>query len=78
VKTAISLPNELFQQAEVAAKKLRISRSQLYAKALTAFLMQSSSQSITEQLNQVYSHAQSEVDPVLQNAQIDLLRRAEW
>ena len=78
MKTAISLPDELFQQAEAEAQKLRISRSQLYAQALTVFLAQSSSQSTTEQLNQVYSSTRAELDPVLQNAQIELLKQSKW
>ena len=38
MKTAVSLPDELFRQAEAAAKKLRMSRSKLYATALSEFL----------------------------------------
>jgi metal-responsive CopG/Arc/MetJ family transcriptional regulator len=78
MKTAISLSDELFHQAEVVAKRLRISRSQLYAQALTAFLAQNNSQLITEQLNRVYSHTRAEVDPVLQSTQIDLLKQVKW
>jgi metal-responsive CopG/Arc/MetJ family transcriptional regulator len=78
MKTAVSLPDKLFREAEATAKKLRISRSQLYAQALTAFLGENSSQSITEQLNRVYSDTRAEVDWALQKSQIDLLRKAEW
>lgn len=37
-KTAISIPDELFKEADRAAKRLGISRSELYAKALGEFL----------------------------------------
>jgi hypothetical protein len=38
VKTAISVPDPLFRRGEKAAKRLGISRSELYSKALNAFL----------------------------------------
>ena len=38
MKTAVSLPDEIFRQAEARAKKLRISRSKLYATALSEYL----------------------------------------
>ena len=47
MKTAVSVPDELFRQAEAEAKKLRISRSKLYASALSEFLDRKRSKSIT-------------------------------
>jgi predicted transcriptional regulator len=38
MKTAISIPDEVFRRAERAAKRLGISRSELYTKAITDFL----------------------------------------
>jgi len=38
MKTAVSLPDELFRLAETAARRLRVSRSQLYAMAIAEFL----------------------------------------
>jgi len=38
MKTAVSVPDPLFQRAERTAKRLGISRSELYARALNDFL----------------------------------------
>ncbi|HEV8244991.1 MAG TPA: ribbon-helix-helix protein, CopG family [Polyangiaceae bacterium] len=38
MKTAISIPDELFERAEREAKRLRISRSELFARAVREFL----------------------------------------
>jgi predicted transcriptional regulator len=38
MKTAVSLPDELFQQADEMAAQLGLSRSQIYARALEYFL----------------------------------------
>ncbi len=55
MKTAISIPDDLFILAEKTAKKLGIPRSQLFAKALEEFIQNHSKDYITARLNQVYS-----------------------
>ncbi len=35
MKTAVSLPDDLFRMAEAAARRLQVSRSELYARAIT-------------------------------------------
>ncbi|MGI9072338.1 MAG: hypothetical protein ACR2JB_13725 [Bryobacteraceae bacterium] len=78
MKTAVSLPDELFRQAELAAKRRRVSRSQLYAEALADFLARNHAKSVTEQLNAIYSAACAEVDPELRRAQLKLLEQERW
>jgi metal-responsive CopG/Arc/MetJ family transcriptional regulator len=55
MKTAVSLPDDLFQQAEAAARRLRVSRSELYGKAIAEFVKRLDANEITERLNDVYS-----------------------
>ncbi|MFM5891936.1 MAG: ribbon-helix-helix domain-containing protein, partial [Dolichospermum sp.] len=38
MKTAISLPDPVFEEAESLARQLGVSRSELYTKALKAYL----------------------------------------
>lgn len=38
MKVAVSLPDELFERADAAAEQLALNRSQLYARALEAYL----------------------------------------
>jgi metal-responsive CopG/Arc/MetJ family transcriptional regulator len=70
VKTAISLPDELFRKAEAAARRLRVSKSELYAKAIAQFLQQHDDDAITERLNDVYSNHKARVDSGLHRAQM--------
>lgn len=70
VKTAVSLPDDLFRQADAAARKMRISRSRLYATAITEFLERRRTKNITERLDKVYSSESSQVDAALQSAQL--------
>jgi len=78
VKTAISLPEDLFRRAESAARKLKMSRSQLYATALAEYLERRKTSNITERLNRIYSRESSELDPALHSAQMRSLEREDW
>ena len=68
MKTAVSLPDPIFQEAEQLAKRLRVPRSRLYATAIASFVKQHRRKGITEALNEVYAAdaEQSKLDPVLQ------------
>lgn len=77
MKTAVSIPTPLFQQAERRRRKLGVSRSELYARALERLLRQESDPDITQALEDVYAAEDSSVDHRLAAAQ----RRAtaeEW
>jgi metal-responsive CopG/Arc/MetJ family transcriptional regulator len=78
MKTAVSLPDDLFQRAEVAARHLRVSRSKLYAKAIAEFLKQQNGNAITERLNDVYSRHPAKVDAGLHRAQLKSLAKDSW
>lgn len=54
MKTAISIRDEVFEAAEHTAKRLGISRSELYTKAVGEFVARHSSDRVTERLNAVY------------------------
>ena len=55
MKTAISIPDSLFNDAEITAKQLGLARSQLYVKAIKEFIEHHNKDKITEKLNFVYS-----------------------
>ena len=38
MKTAVSVPDEVFQRAERLAKRMKVSRSELYSRALREYL----------------------------------------
>ena len=54
MKTAISIPNPVFQAAERLAKRLGVSRSRLYTKAITAYLERHREEETTAALNEVH------------------------
>ncbi|MBA3946021.1 MAG: ChpI protein [Herpetosiphonaceae bacterium] len=78
MKTAISLPHELFESAEQFAHQRGMSRSELYAVALRQYLQQHHSEAVTDQLNAVYASESSAVDPFFVDAQGRSLPPDSW
>lgn len=78
MKTAISLPDDIFRQAEVTARRLGISRSKLYATAISEYLDRNNPQGITEQLNRIYSEHPAKVDSMLHKAQLRTVAKDSW
>ncbi len=78
MKTAISLPDSVFEQAEALAQQLGVSRSELYTKALQAYLKRHSRDQILLKLNQVYAKESSELDPVMARMQFMSLPYEDW
>jgi metal-responsive CopG/Arc/MetJ family transcriptional regulator len=75
MKTAVSLPDPLFAEAESAASALGVSRSALYARALRRYLTRFRQRKVTERLNAVYAANHSGADRSLLDAQRERLVR---
>jgi metal-responsive CopG/Arc/MetJ family transcriptional regulator len=79
MKTAVSLPDELFHGAERHAKRARKSRSQLYADALAEYLARHAPDEVTEAMNAVVRQlSESRVDLFAAAAARRMLERADW
>jgi metal-responsive CopG/Arc/MetJ family transcriptional regulator len=78
VKTAISIPEQIFLRAEETAKRLGMNRSQLFSTALSEFLERHQQTKITEKLNEVYSDQVSELDAALAKMQFSSLGTEDW
>ncbi len=80
MKTAISIPDELFSVAEDAAQRLGVSRSELYRRALREFLAEHDVWAVTEALDAVYSGQPeaSQLDPGLARLQLASRADEEW
>lgn len=59
-KTAISLDEDLFNEVDKMAHKMKISRSKLFVLAIRDFLKKSENQALLKKLNAAYSDSQSE------------------
>lgn len=80
MKTAISIPDELFESAEGLARRLNVSRSELYARALREYVEEHKGEGVTERLDEVYGAQEEEgatavLDPVVARLQGSSLPR---
>ncbi len=80
MKTAISVPDQLFEAADRLAERLGISRSQLYATAVAKFVEDRKTEGVTERLDAIYAVESdlSELDPVLNSLQLQALPKEDW
>ena len=78
MKTAISLPDDLFNAADSLARKLGITRSRLFASALAEFIAKHRTAKVTERLNAVYASEPSQLDETTRRAQRRIVGRSEW
>jgi metal-responsive CopG/Arc/MetJ family transcriptional regulator len=78
MKTAISIPDQIFTAAEKTAKRLGISRSELYATAVRDYVESHVAEEITEKLNQVYFAEEFSLDSGLQSMQSSSLDKEDW
>jgi metal-responsive CopG/Arc/MetJ family transcriptional regulator len=78
MKTAISIPNDIFVSAESLAKRLNMSRSELYTHAIKQYIAECRHAGVKEKLDQVYASETASVDPAVLNAQAISIPMEEW
>lgn len=78
MKTAISIPDPVFEAGEALARRLRITRSELYARAVAELVKEHSPADVKERLDRIYGNRPSGPDPVLARIQEASIRREDW
>jgi len=78
MKTAISLPDEIFEQAEILVKRLGVSRSELYRRALEEYLARHVSDRITLALDRLSDEVDTRPEAFVSEAGRRALDRSEW
>lgn len=78
MKTAVSLPDEIFLSANELAQRQGMSRSELFAVALAEYLAKHRDENVTAKLNEVLADQPSGLDPALRTAQAQSVGSGEW
>ena len=78
MKTAISIPDQVFSRADIFARHRKMTRSALYTIAVDEFIQRHRQDDVTERLNEVYTKANSSLDPVLEQLQALSLSKEDW
>ncbi|HEV2006824.1 MAG TPA: ribbon-helix-helix protein, CopG family [Candidatus Limnocylindrales bacterium] len=78
MKTAVSVPDEVFESAERLARRERRSRSEVYSAALREYVARHSPDEITEAMDRVVAEVGTTIDPFVTSAATRVLERSEW
>lgn len=79
MKTAISIPDEIYRRAERLAKKTKRSRSRLFSDALNEYLARHGDDDVTETMNRVVETVgEGTSDPFVSAATNRILKRSNW
>jgi predicted transcriptional regulator len=80
MKTAVSIPDEIFQRAERLARRTKRSRSRLFSDALQEYLARHSPDEITEAMNKVCDDLGEDAAPdqFVSAATKRILENTEW
>ena len=80
VKTAISIPDQLFNAVERMARRFGISRSELFQRAVREFLRNHEDTGVAEALNEVYGpdSGMAKLDELLERMQVFSIPEEEW
>ena len=78
MKTAISIPDDIFSSADRLAKQLQMSRSELYARAVKRYIAECRHTGVKEKLDEVDGFEAEPVDPAVMNAQTASITREKW
>jgi metal-responsive CopG/Arc/MetJ family transcriptional regulator len=78
MKTAISISDDIFEDAERLARRLKQSRSELYSRALAEYVARHAPDQVTENMDKVLAEVGEEADRFPARAARRALRRTEW
>jgi metal-responsive CopG/Arc/MetJ family transcriptional regulator len=78
MKTAVSIPDDVFEGAQRLARRTKRSRSRVFSDALREYLARHSPEEVTEAMNRACSEIGELEDPFVASATRRILERSEW
>jgi len=78
MKTAISIPNQVFLRADKFARLRKMTRSALFTIAVDEYIQHHRQDNVTQKLNEVYAKEDSSLDSVLGKLQELSLPKEDW
>jgi metal-responsive CopG/Arc/MetJ family transcriptional regulator len=78
MKTAVSIPDDVFAEAERLARRIGASRSRLFSNALREYVARHAPDHVTEVMNRVCAEIGDDRDGFVGAAARRVLERSEW
>ena len=73
MKTVIVVPNDLFARAEDLARRVGVTRSEIYVRALRDYVLRHETEDVRAAFDAVYTVESSSIDPDVMTAQFEVL-----
>jgi metal-responsive CopG/Arc/MetJ family transcriptional regulator len=78
MKTAVSIPDDVFKRVERLVKRARKSRSEVYSAALREYVARHAPDEVTEAMNRVCGQVADRTDAFIGAAGRRILENVEW
>ena len=78
MKTTVSIPDDVFERAELLARRTKKSRSQLFSDAVTEYLARQAPEKVTDAMDRVCRELGRPKDKFVSSAARRVLERSEW
>jgi antitoxin component of RelBE/YafQ-DinJ toxin-antitoxin module len=78
MKTAISIDDKVYQNAEETAELMGLTRSRFYTLAIEEYARNHNLDTITERLNRYYDKHETAIDDDIKQAAYELFSREDW
>jgi metal-responsive CopG/Arc/MetJ family transcriptional regulator len=78
MKTAVSIPDDVFERAERLARHTKKSRNQLFSDAFTEYLSRHTPEEVTDAMDRVCRELGLPKDKFVSSAARRMLERSEW
>jgi metal-responsive CopG/Arc/MetJ family transcriptional regulator len=78
MKTAVSIPDEVFEEADRLAQAMKTSRSELYSRALKEFLARHAPDAVTDAMNRACADLREQPSAFVGEAARRVLEQTEW
>lgn len=78
MKVAVSIPDEVFAEAEELASELQTSRSELYARAIAEYVGTHAPERVTAAMDSAVEAVGGKAEPFVDAAARQVLSQTEW
>jgi metal-responsive CopG/Arc/MetJ family transcriptional regulator len=78
MKIAVSVPDDVFQEAEQLARRTQRSRSEVYSRALAEYVARHAPDRVTEAMDRALTEIGETADQFVRTASRRVLKRSAW
>lgn len=78
MKTAVSIPDDVFEEVERLARRMKRSRSETYSRALAEYVARHAPNRVTDAMNRALAEIGEPTDRFVRTASRRVLERSEW